>query len=296
MLSESRFLVSKSQMCFVLTLGMVMAETIDCRAEITSFELTKKQHFLQTSDTPPMAATSYSAQGFVYFSNPGDLTTAIAIASPGVALLTTYDVPSAYQPFYSVSGSAGYGTLAGLNTAIPLNTTGTITVSGGTLGTQSASFTTPAANYFSTDIPVFSGGIYDQLQGMNPHFALTISAADFLVPDGANESAIYLEIIRRSDKEVVYWSSASNSPTNFLVAANTLRWDTAYEIALGYSSGLSSDDMGFDGARTTFSFTNETHVTFTTTVPEASSVQLLGVGMMILAAFTLHRTRPLQVS
>lgn len=286
MLLGSRFSVIRFY--FALTLTGLITHAVTCRSEVTSFQLNKAQYFLQTSNTPPTAAASYGVQGNVYFSDPDDLTTAVAVAPPGVALLTKFNAPTVYQPNYSVSTSVGYGTLASLDAAIPLNTTGTLTISGGTLGMLSTTITTPPVNLFSADIPFFADNTYDLLQAMNPHESFAVETSEFQVPIGANESQIYVGILRRSNKEVVFWSSGDNADTVTNIPSNTLQPNTTYEILMGYRSGLSTPNAEFNGAPALFSFSNETRIIFSTSVPEASTLMLVIIGAIAFGTYTLR--------
>jgi hypothetical protein len=173
----------------------------------------------------------------------------------------------------------------------PNNTAYEFAIAGGTLGTQTASLSTPATSLFAPQIPFFNGTTFDQLQGMDAASSFQLNIDGYTAPVGVNNPLTFLDIIRVSDGAVVYTDVAPNTQTSFVVPANTLEPGLAYTMDLVYSSRIDSLNAGFNGATAEVGYDLRTDLNFTTAVPEPHSLTLAllaGVATMAIRRIRAH--------
>jgi hypothetical protein len=201
---------------------------------------------------------------------------------------STSPLTLASVPGNNFNYAASFPTQAAMNAAFPLGNPYTFQISGGNLGTQSATLNTPATALFSA-IPFLTASSYSQLQGLNPTLPDTIGINGFTPLAGTTDSFAFFTITRQSDNVVVFQQSFLNpSTTSIFVAANTLAAGSAYNIDLDYSSRITTPNAGFGTASSIMAFEQRTEIGFTTAtesaVPEPSSLALalLGAGMALV--------------
>lgn len=142
-----------------------------------------------------------------------------------------------------------YNTQSELDAAFPNGSTYTFEISGGTLGTQTATLNSPAASLLPS-IPFLSGNTWSQLQGLDPTNPFTLTWDGFSAPP-ASSSRIELLILPNGAPPVIN-QSFSPSTTSYTIPANTLSKDTNYSFTLAYTADV-SPNTGFGGA-TGYSF------------------------------------------
>ncbi len=270
----------------VLIATLVLSGT--ARADVTFYDVFLNNEYLQTSNAQPSTAAGFFATATLSYSTAGDVANA-QVATGGTPSPDTLTS----TPGNNFNYEASFASLAGMNTAFPLGNPYTFQISGGTLGTQSASLNTPATALDSA-IPFLTGSSYSNLQGLNPTSADTIGINGFSPVVGATDSFVFLTVTRQSDNAVVFQQSfLAASTTSVLLAANTLAASTAYNVDLDYSSRVSTADAGFGTGTSILAFEQRTEVSFTTgSVPEPSSLGLTVVGAaMGLAVMVFQRRR-----
>jgi hypothetical protein len=152
------------------------------------------------------------------------------------------------SPGNNFNYSASFASQAAMDAAFPLGIPYTFQISGGTLGTESASLNTPGAALNSA-IPFLAGSSYSQLQGLNAALSDTVGINGFSPVAGTTESFAFFTITRQSDNAVVFQQGfLSPGTTSIFVAANTLAASTAYKIDLDYSSRITTANAGFGTA------------------------------------------------
>ena len=95
---------------------------------------------------------------------------------------------------------------------------------------------------------------------------------------GFSRPVIDFQIERAVDGLVVASGTGDNTFTSMLLAAGNLQPGTTYVASLLYGNGTWPSDSGFDSADSYIDFARSTDLTFTTRVPEPSSLVLLLVG------------------
>jgi hypothetical protein len=74
-----------------------------------------------------------------------------------------------------------------LDADFPNGTTYTFHISGGTLGTQSATMSTPASDAYSATVPFFTNNAFTALQGVNAASTINLTFNPFTPTGAANQ-------------------------------------------------------------------------------------------------------------
>jgi PEP-CTERM motif len=192
-------------------------------------------------------------------------------------------------PYTAFTFSTSYATVSALTTNYPNSTSYQFAISGGALGSQSASLVSPASNLFPA-IPYFSGSTYSQAQGMNSSLPFTFAWNGFSVAGGAvNLELAYFTVARISDGQVAYSTVKGNGAGSVTLPANSLQPNTSYNATLIYDARIEQANAGFNGATSEVAFDQRVNLTFAT-VPEPPSIVLAVFGLVGMA-FWRRRTR-----
>lgn len=254
-------------------------------AAIQYYRLFKVAWYQQTGNSQPTTPTNFSADVDIIFSNPGDFTSAqVTSASPSSPMTLGFLTPQ-----FAIY-STGYASSFARDTDFPNSTTYQYGISGGSLGTQTASLSTPSTNLFPSQVPYFTGTTFDQLQGMNPANPFQFNSNGYTAPGGINSPLSFFGISRVSDGQLVFGVSGTNTDTSLVLPANTLEPETAYTVGLVYSSRIATPNAGFSGATSEVAFDLRTDLAFTTgLVPEPATNLLLALGGLTLLAWKRYR-------
>ena len=254
----------------------------DSQAAITFYSLFVTNGYEQTSNAQPTLPLSYSGDVSIDFNNAGDLTAA-NVTSPSPLSPMTLNVGTLNADFGQTYASA-----AQRDTDFPPSAEYQFNISGGSLGSQSASLSRPGTDAFAADVPYFTGTTYDDLQGVDATTTITLPFTGYAAPLGVNDPLIFIGITRVSDGALVYGDSGPNTLTSFTVPAGTLQPNTDYDVNLVYSSRISIAEAGFATATSQMAYDLRTDLLFTTGVPEPSTVAL---GALAAVAFAAYRRR-----
>lgn len=244
------------------------------RGGITEFDSYKVIQYTQTSQSQPTTPTGAFFAARLFSNNTTDATSVYGILGGTTPLIyTTKDNSSfLYQ-------TTNYATPAAMDAVFTPGLSDKVTLSGGTLGTQSASFNL-AQDAYSSAIPYLTGGTYSALQGMNADSAVTLNFSGFTPSSAAvNEADVFIQVVRTSDNTAVYTSAALPMNTNSITfGADYFAAGTGYTISLDYSSRVDTVGAGFGGATLVQAFDQRTFVNFTTAVPEPASLAMTALG------------------
>jgi hypothetical protein len=257
------------------------------QANVITYDAFTNNVYFQTSNAQPSAAGQFFATASLSYDTAGDVANTQVVTGGSTSPLTLSSSPG-----NSFDYAASFTNAAAMSAAFPLGNPYTFEISGGTLGTQSASLNTPGAALNSA-IPFLTGSSYSQLQGLNAALPDTIGINGFSPVAGTTESFAFFQITRQSDNALVFQQGFLNpSTTSIFIAANTLAAHTAYNIDLDYSSRVTAANAGFGTAGSLFGFEQRTGIGFTTAsaVPEPSSLALMGV-CMASGVLVFHRRR-----
>lgn len=267
----------------VTVLIFILFPLRDAHAAIGGYRTFKGAGYLQTSSAQPTEPIGFSADVDIIFDNPSDFTSAQVTSTSPLSPMTL-DIPSPGFTWFP----RGYATAADRDLDFPTNATYEFQVSGGSLGTLSAFLSTPPTNLFPSEVPYFTGTTFDRLQDLNVAMPFQFEFNGYIAPAGTNEASIFFGISRVADGQLVYGMSGPNTQTSFVIPANTLEPDTSYIVALDYSSRINAPNAGFSGATSVVGFDLRTDILFMT-VPEPSSLALIALGAMGLAARVWYR-------
>ncbi len=247
------------------------------RAEIDFYRFFKTDFYQQTSTAQPVALDSAVGTVDILVSSDTDFTAAQVTSTSPLSPMTLSSPSSGSSAF-----SQTYPTTAARDTDFPANTTYEYAITGGTLGTQTASLTTPASDLFAAVVPYFTGTTYDQLQGMDSSNDFTFTINGYDAPVGGNNPLIFFTILRASDLQPTFSDTEPNTQTSFVVPGGTLEPGTAYIVDLDYSSRLDTANAGFGGATSEIGYDARTDLGFSTAVPEPSAFALAVISGLIL--------------
>jgi hypothetical protein len=271
----------------LLVIATLAQEGRLAHAGVTFYDVFTNNLYSQTSNVAPSTALSFFATASLSCSTAGDVGNVQVLTGGSTSPLTLTPAPG-----NNCNYVASFPSQAAMNAAFPLGNPYTFQISGGTLGTQSASLNTPGAALYSA-IPFLTGSTYSQLQGLNAALSDTIGINGFVPVAGTTDSFSFLTITRQSDNAVVFQQSfLSPATTSIIVPANTLAAGTAYNIDLDYSSRITTPNAGFGTGTSLIAFEQRTEIGFTTApaVSEPSSLALTGVGIPA-AVLVLRRRR-----
>jgi hypothetical protein len=185
---------------------------------------------------------------------------------------------SQFSPtFFAFSQS--YSTLAALDADFLNSTTYQYTISGGSLGTQTASLTTPGGDLFASAVPYFTGNTYTALQTLNPAAPFTFTINGYTPAAGINNPLTFFGITRLSDGQLVFGASGDNTLSSVVVPANTFQANTLYDVDLVFSSRIDTPNAGFGTATSEVGYDLRTDLTFSTPIPEPAALTLAAAGV-----------------
>ncbi|MBL0869664.1 MAG: hypothetical protein IBJ18_03705 [Phycisphaerales bacterium] len=143
-------------------------------------------------------------------------------------------------------------------------------VSGGTLGTQTAPLINPAVPLWTSTVPSINN--LQTLQGIAPDQEITIDFDGFAPTPGAEFNLVFLTVsdLFVSSGPVVSFVDFSTT-TSFTIPPSTLDPERTYEIVLFYSSRNSTANAGLNGASATVGWDRVVRASFTTGLPSSAS-------------------------
>ncbi|HLK65117.1 MAG TPA: discoidin domain-containing protein [Bryobacteraceae bacterium] len=238
-------------------LVLILATQWVASAQINSYIVRKSLIYNQTSDS--QQPTLNSALGAVELdaTKPSDLTAAQVTST---------------SPLSPMGLSVGGGTLYSFEPAFSSKTTldtdfpnGTYTfrISGGTLGSVSATVSTPASDAYPP-IPFLANNAVASLQGMNPNAPLTLTWNSWTPPAGVTSTSTSFAIFRASDFSLKFDVGSGNLLTSATIPANQLDGRTQYVLQLEFFAAIDRPNAGFATARSEVAYTITTQITFTT--------------------------------
>jgi hypothetical protein len=283
--------ISKLNLPLLVIATLVLAGRT-AQASVLFYDVFTNDLYSQVSNAQPSTATGFFATASLSFSNAGDVGNVQVVTGGSTSPLTLTSAPG-----NNFNYAASFASQAEMDAAFPLGNPYTFQISGGTLGTQSASLNTPGTALNSV-IPFLTGSSYSQLQGLNAASPDTMGVNGFAPVAGTTESFSFFTITRQADNAVVFQQSfLSPATTSIFLAANTLAAGTAYNIDLDYSSRITTANAGFGTGNSLIGFEQRTEIGFVTgsAAPEPSSfiLALMGIGMAsIVLVFQRRRSKP----
>lgn len=240
------------------------------RASILDYDIFKVVAYSQTTNSQPSTPIGYFGTVGVISNNTTDFTAGQVTSASPLSPMTL-----------SLSGGTGtyqsslLASMASLNTDFPDGTIYTYQISGGTLGTETATLSTPASDEYSATVPYFTNGGFTSLQGVDASSAINLTWNAYATPAGVNTPLTFIGITQVSDGASVFGVSGSNTFTSTMVAANTLLPDTEYDLDIVYSARNTTANAGFSTASAFTAYDVRTDLVFTTApAPEPSSFVL----------------------
>src|ERR1051326_175787 len=231
-------------------------------AAITSFEVFKTLTYDQIAQVPngqPFNFTGYGGYARIIYNNNADFTAARVTSLSPLSPMVLSGSNGLFVFF-----APNVSTKQVLDTDFPNGTLYTFSLSGGTLGAQSASLSPPAADGYATSVPVFSNNTYNLLQGVDPSAAIPLSWNTWSAPTFINTPLTFVTINRTSDNLSVFSTSGNNTLTSTSIPANTLQPNTQYTAVLAFSARSVVVGAGFGGSPSGAAYDLITSLTFTT--------------------------------
>ena len=279
----------KQLQSLVVTFSGILLLSPFARGAILDFNLFKNTAYQQTNDAQPTTPIGYFGSVAVESNNTTDFTAGnVTSTSPlSPMMLTMTGTTGAFQ-------SAFLGTKATLDADFPNGTTYTYNISGGTLGSQTATLSTPATDEYAATIPFFTNNAFTSLQGANSASSINLSWNPYATPPGINTPLIFVGVTRVSDNTFVAGTSGSNALNSFTIPANTLQPGTQYDLDLVYSARNGTANAGFGGANSFYSYDVRTDLVFTTaaaSIPEPSTFSIASLGILAFVGWVRKRQR-----
>lgn len=208
--------------------------TLPASAAVEDWFVTKVINYRQSADnTQPASAAAWIVEVAVLVA-PGDATSA-TISGGGISssLNLTYG-------FGEWVLEKNYPSETAMNAEFPSNSSYTITLSGGTLGTLNQSFTMPPADYPA--IPYLTGPDLTRAHSIDATNDFTLHWNS----PGPDANAIWLEISDAiTDAEAAdYWIDSDPLPTSHVISGVTLNPGYTYEGDLGLVNSVENSGAG----------------------------------------------------
>ncbi len=276
----------RSVLAASLTFLSAVLASSSAQANIQFYRLFKSETYQQTGNAQPSEPVSFKGAADMSYDIPSDLSSAqVMVASP-LSPITLSPLSFGYSHF-----SKTYASASALDTDFPNNATYTYAISGGTLGTHSASLSTPASNQYALQVPFLNGTDYSQLQGMDSTAQFQLTFDGFTPPAASGSALILLQLSRVSNGQVDFSGALFNTQTSFVLPAHTLQPGTAYmgDLLYSYHTTATVFSTGFIGAHSQVEYDLHTQFTFTTAVPEPTSLVLATVGFIGLTGWSWRR-------
>ncbi|HEY1600687.1 MAG TPA: hypothetical protein VGG64_13850 [Pirellulales bacterium] len=245
-------------------------------ATVTLFETFKTQFFAQSSDLGAPVPTGYSFVPRLTVSDPSDVANVSVVAPKNTLNLTSNDG-------LTYDGDQGlFLSKAAMDFAYP-NSTYTFQIAGGTLGSQSGAIDISADQY-ANNVPQYTGGTYSLFQNLDVFQPNLISWNGFQTTSGANTPLTFLTIFDQSGA-VAFTTQGTNLLTDALVPADTLLPSSNYTVDLVFSNRQIDATNNFGGSSTSVAFDLRTEFSFTTNVPEPSTLTMAVLSGLALSMF-----------
>jgi hypothetical protein len=257
------------------------------RAEITFYDLIKSMDYIQTGPSAPVAPVEYDGNAGIA-SAVGDFTNASITSSSPISPFGLTVFPGDASFFIALA------TKAQLDADIPNGTTYTFNVSGGGVGTQSATLTLPSTDEYAANVPFLTGGSYNALQGMNASAPLTLTFDPFAAVAGTNFDFMIVDFYPAGNSQPLINADLANTASSYALAANTLQPNTSYTFALSYFVNNFTSNAGFGQATDEYGYSESTFVHFTTgpaAVPEPSALAGAATGISIVLGYWWRRRK-----
>ena len=263
---------------FQLTFVGVLCFASAASANVLTYQLFKSETYQQTSNAQPTTPTAFAGAAGLLTSVPSDIGAAQLFvgASP---------TPIALNPLFPGSTTWSYSksepSASALNADFPSGTLYGFLISGGTLGSHTTTFSTPAGDLYPLQVPYLNGTGFSHLQGMDSTapFSFTFDGFGPAAP-GAVQALTRLGLYRVSNGQLDYANSVTNTATSLNMPANSLQPGTAYMGDLFYSDILIN---GVITGQAQIEYDLHTHFTFTTAAPEPGTAVLGAVAAVCLA-------------
>jgi hypothetical protein len=269
--------------CVLPAAGLLFGSGIGTsQATVTLFETFKTEFFAQSSDLGAPVSTGYSFAPRLTVSDPTDVADVSVVAPKN-----TIDLTSADGLTYS-SDQGLFLSKAAMDFAFP-NSTYTFQVAGGTLGSQSGTIDISADQYANT-VPQYTGGTYSLFQKLNVFQPNSISWNGFQSTSAANTPLTFLTIFDQAGA-VAFTAQGTNLLTNALVPADTLLPSSNYTVDLVFSNRQIDSTNDFGGSFTSVAFDLRTEFSFTTNVPEPSTLAMALSGLALSLFYCRQRWR-----
>ena len=193
-------------------------------AQVSEWSFAKGAVFQQTADdTAPTLPVQLVVLIDVQTSSPSDATSATISGGGLPSPLALQQDQEDWEATLEFPG------LAAMNALFPSNTTYTLTLSGGTLGTVTQSFLIGPEEYPA--IPYFTGSVWSGLPGVSTTAPTTITWNDpgpFVTSGGSTVFQVYDTSI---DNEV-FAEEVAGGATSAVLSSGTLQPETTYETTL----------------------------------------------------------------
>jgi hypothetical protein len=274
----------------LLGIAALWAMPRSARAQVTDYPVFKEALLTQTTPAAPSLsdpATSWFFDSRIFLTNTGDATAASFTNSFNVT--NGMSLISATPPTYDFRSSL-FASQSALDAAYPNGAAYTLKISGGTLGTDSGTFSSQSTPLYPSAVPSFTN--FDSIQHLNPNQPFTFTFSGFTGLTGAGESAYLFLIV--SGPTGFSRGFLPPSTTSVQLPANTLLAGQNYSVSLDYSNRELTGDEGFvtssGGVNPTAGYDYNTTVTFTT-VPEPSAWWMMAGGGVALLGIMFRKKR-----
>jgi hypothetical protein len=227
---------------------------------ITFYDLFYNAYYSQTApNAAPASADAFSVSARIIGTNGADLTQASVRLPNNVAYPLGQIADSTWAYFSNIypSTTAMFADFAA--------GTYTYSISGGTLGSRTATLNRPVGNFFPAQVPFFTGDTFAGLAAVNPSAPLTLTITPWTPVPGATVSLTFVTIFDAITNAIVFDSKQTSAATSVVVPANTLQPQSAYIVAIYASSRVEVPSAGFSGATSTVGFDRVTSAFLQTT-------------------------------